>query len=65
MNSLVTASSQEISLIRNTIVKLNAEYKQAKTKEERYILRIRISAWLEHYQELTKPHISHEQQVGI
>ena len=55
MNALITASPLEISLLKNRIVQLHAKYKQAKDKEESAILRVRLKAYRDHYQELTKP----------
>lgn len=63
MNALITASPQEISLLKNRIVQLRAEYKQAEDKEKSAILLVRLNAHLHHYQELTKPLVP-SQQVG-
>ncbi len=64
MNPFVTRTTSEISLLKNQIIQLRAQYKQETNKEQRAILRIRINAYLEHYQELTKPFGISTQQVG-
>lgn len=58
-------SSLELSQLRNTIVRLRTQYKQAANKEERASWAAKLDQNLQRYHHLTKPAISHNIKVGV
>lgn len=55
MNPFLTATDQEISLLKNKIVKLREKYIQEKHRDRKKIFRARLEAHVKIYKELSNP----------